>query len=254
MYSTLHCIALRTIRHSDKNSILSAWTAEAGRVSFAMPEGSGREARRRKAITMPLGLFEGECDIKPGRDILSIRDVKPSPQALGTVPDPGKTVVAMFLADVLDSVLRQPVPDEHLSLFLFDALSTFSRISNPRAVANFHIVFLYRLMRFLGIQPDIGSWRPGAYFDMKEGRFPTATRRFPCRRRSGRNAPFGPTRLPQHGRGTIQPRRTQRHPRYHPPLLLYTPRPPRQPPLPPNPPLAVLMKVYNFFFVSMLYN
>lgn len=171
MFSTLHCISLRSVRHSDKNTILSVWTAEAGRVSFAMPEGSGREARRRRAITMPLGLFEGECDIKPGRDILSIRDVKPSPQALGAVPDPGKTVVAMFLADVLDKVLRQPVPDGHLSLFLFDALSIFGRMSNPAAVANFHIVFLYKLMRYLGIQPDTGSWRPGAYFDMKEGRF-----------------------------------------------------------------------------------
>ena len=171
MFTTLHCIALRSVKHSDSKSILSAWSRELGRISIAMPEGCSREARRRRALTMPLGLFEGECDLRPGRDILSMRDVKPSGTLPGGTMNPAKTAGAMFLADVLDALLRHSPADEHLSIFLFDAMDTFASENRPAAICNFHIVFLYRLMHFLGIEPHMGSWREGAYFDLREGRF-----------------------------------------------------------------------------------
>ncbi|MDE6153062.1 MAG: recombination protein O N-terminal domain-containing protein, partial [Muribaculaceae bacterium] len=53
MYTTLDCIALRTVRHSDRHSILSAYTRQRGRMSFLIPAGNGREATRRRAMLMP---------------------------------------------------------------------------------------------------------------------------------------------------------------------------------------------------------
>ncbi len=47
MYESIRGLALRTIRHDDRTSILSAWTAERGRVAISMPAGNGREARCR---------------------------------------------------------------------------------------------------------------------------------------------------------------------------------------------------------------
>lgn len=86
MYTALHCIALRTVRHSDTKNIVSAWSRELGRVAFAFPAGSGREARRRRALTTPLALFEGQCELRPGREIHTIRDLRRSRAArLSTV-------------------------------------------------------------------------------------------------------------------------------------------------------------------------
>ena len=65
MYESLHCLALRTVRHDDRTSILSAWTAECGRVGISMPAGTGREAQRRRALTMPLAIFEGVVVSRP---------------------------------------------------------------------------------------------------------------------------------------------------------------------------------------------
>ena len=42
MYRPLDCIALRTVRYSDRNSILTAYTRQAGRLSFLVPAGTGR--------------------------------------------------------------------------------------------------------------------------------------------------------------------------------------------------------------------
>ncbi len=54
MLRTLNLIPLRVIPYSDRNSILSAYSRELGRVSFVVPAGAGREARRRRALLMPM--------------------------------------------------------------------------------------------------------------------------------------------------------------------------------------------------------
>lgn len=178
MYTPLHCISLRTIRHSDSRAILSAWSAELGRVAIGMPDGKGREASRRRALTMPLATFECVADIRPGREIINVRDVKPSvgSPAMAT-PNPSRQMTSMFLAETLDAVLRQSGQDSLLSDYLFSSLSTFGQLRHPVALANFHLVFLTGLTRFLGIVPDTNlpsGMTPGdvgAVFDLRNACF-----------------------------------------------------------------------------------
>lgn len=180
MYENLHCIALRTVKYDDRRSILTAWSLEYGRVSLIVPAGAGREARRRRALMMPLGLFEGEADIRPGRELLNIRDVRPMAVNQGILSEPIKGMVAMFVAEVLERVLREAAPDHHLSAFLFDAVDRLDALPMGAATANYPVLFLYKLADNLGIVPDVEQWRPGAWFDMVHGTFhtsmPTGTR------------------------------------------------------------------------------
>lgn len=171
MYTTMHCVALRTVRYADRRAILTAWSAEAGRVAFAIPDGPGREAARRRALLMPLSLFEGEASVKPGREVHTIRDLRPSAVLHGLTDDPAKGLVAMFLAEVLEKVLREEQPDGLLSEFIFAAVRRLNDTTSACAVANFPIVFLYHLGHFLGIEPDAGDWLPGTSFDMAGATF-----------------------------------------------------------------------------------
>lgn len=169
MFEPLHCVALRTIKYDDRRSIVTAWSVERGRVAFIVPDGASREARRRRAIMMPLGLFEGEADIRPGRDLLSIRDVRPSGVLAELACNPAKAVVAMFLSEVLERLLREAAPDVLLSTFIFDSIRVLDGLTEARGVASFPLVFLYKLGMFLGIEPSGDTWRPGSVFDMNEG-------------------------------------------------------------------------------------
>ena len=171
MYSSLHCIALRTVKYDDRRSIVTAWSAERGRVAFLVPSGASREARRRRALMMPLSLFEGEADIRPGHDLLSLRDVRPSRVLASLSGDPAKAVVAMFLAEVLERVLREAPADSLLTEFIFQSVGALDGLERAVGVANFPLVFLYKLGRFLGIEPDAGLWRPGRIFDLQGGQF-----------------------------------------------------------------------------------
>ena len=169
MFHNLHCIALRTVRHSDTKNLLSAWSREAGRISLAMPAGSGREASRRRSLTSPLAVFEGVVDLKPGREILSMRDLRPGPGSLAMEASPVKGMTAMFLAEFLDLLLRRSEPDEVLSDFLFDSLATFSAMTDATDIANFHLVLIYRLTALAGIEPQTDV--PGTIFDLRDGSF-----------------------------------------------------------------------------------
>ncbi|MDE6277809.1 MAG: DNA repair protein RecO C-terminal domain-containing protein [Muribaculaceae bacterium] len=176
MYTPLHCIALRTVRHSDTRAILTAWSAERGRVAIALPDGKGREAARRRALTMPLAMFEGVAQLRPAQDILQLRDLRPSPGSpVAAAPGPARTMLHLFLAEVLDHLLRESAPEPLLADYLFSSLRILGSLSHPTALANYHIVFLFRLARFLGVAPDMtvpaGSRPEQLIFDLRDARF-----------------------------------------------------------------------------------
>lgn len=171
MYEHIDCIALRTVKLNDSKNLLSAWTRQYGRVTFAMPAGAGREARRRRALTMPLCRFEGECDFRPGREVLSLSDFHISEGSLAFEMSPVKGILAMFLGHVLDLLLRQGQNDDVMSAFLFESVRELEQITDAKALSAFHLVFLYRFMHFEGIAPELDNRTPGAVFDMRQGRF-----------------------------------------------------------------------------------
>ena len=168
MYTHLKCIALRTVKYDDRRSIVSVWTAERGRLGLLVPAGASREASRRRALMMPLGLFEGEADIRPGRELFNIHDVKPLAVLPSLSDSPAKAVTALFLAEVLDRILRDTPPDPALSRFIFESVVRLDSM-NPRGAANFPLVFLARLTAFLGFEPDLSTWRKGRVFDISGG-------------------------------------------------------------------------------------
>ena len=168
MYTSVSGIALRTIAHNDRSSILSLWTAEAGRISVSIPADKGRKAARIRALTMPLSPVCAEVDIRPDRSIFSIRELRPAFVTVGISADPAKAMTAMLLADFLEVSLRELQPDPLMTAHIMDSVAAFDAMGRAAAL-NFHILFLMRLSRFLGIEPD---WcQPGTLFDLREGSF-----------------------------------------------------------------------------------
>ena len=166
----LHCIALRTVKYNDRNNILTAFSLEEGRVSLLVAATASREARRRRAITMPLSFFECVADLRPGHRIANISDVKPSLALPGLTGNPVKITVALFLAELLGVVLRESPEDPLLFNYLTFAAQRLDAADNVET-ANFPIHFLFRLGRFLGIEPDTSTYRKGRVFDMLDGTF-----------------------------------------------------------------------------------
>ena len=168
MYQPLQCIALRTVRHSDRHNILTAYSRQYGRVALLLPAASTQRANAMRAVSMPMGRFDCVADIRAGRDIFNISDMHrrgPMPSA-----SPVKSAIAMFTADVAASLLREPQPDPHLFDFLDFWSHTLAQAS-AATTANSHIAFLISMMHFMGIEPDWSTYTSGAVFDMADGIF-----------------------------------------------------------------------------------
>lgn len=171
MKTLMHIIALRTIKHNERSSILTAFSLETGRVAFAIPAGGGREAIRRRALVMPLGAVECMADTRRGSDILTMHEPRPmSPAPAAIHANPLKSSLAMFTAEVLGAVLRESGPDKALFAYIFNSMEILGALPTSRT-ANFHIMMLMGLGRFIGIDPRTEGFRPGMVFDMLDGRF-----------------------------------------------------------------------------------
>lgn len=169
MQITMQIIPLRLTSHSDRTSILTAYSRENGTMGFAVPAGSGVGARRRRALLMPLNPLEVVATLRPGSDLATFREPRPL-MALHTIlGDPLRTSTVMFLAEALLAILRQSDADSHVFDFIVDAVE---RLNDPLTpTGNFHLTFLTRLAAILGIAPDAGNYRSGMVFDMADGCF-----------------------------------------------------------------------------------
>lgn len=176
MYVTLQCVALRTVRHSDSGNILQAWSAQRGPVSLSISAGSSPEARRRRALTMPLALFEVVVRERPGAEIFSVKELRPLGATTGVADSsPAKAMQRLFLAEVLNVLLRESGSSEPLAHFIFDSVRVLDGLRSAHAVANFHLLFLLRLSRFMGVEPDLhlpsGASPERLVLDLREGAF-----------------------------------------------------------------------------------
>lgn len=170
MKRILHIIVLRTIRHNDRHNIVTAYSLEAGRVSFLVPAGAGREAARRRALLMPLAPVELVASDQAVSDLMTMADPSPMVTLHSVTSSPVKSSIALFVAEVLATVLREGAPDRLLFDHILRSVTTLEEIPPARA-ANFHLSFLISLAGLLGIGPDAGSYRPGMVFDLIDGRF-----------------------------------------------------------------------------------
>jgi DNA repair protein RecO (recombination protein O) len=80
-----------------------------------------------------------------------------------------KSCIAIFLGEVLTSVLREESPHEELFDYINDSIRYFDECRE--GFLNFHIAFLSGLSAFLGFEPGKRDDPENAFFDMVNGIF-----------------------------------------------------------------------------------
>jgi len=170
MELSTRCIALRTISHSDTTSIVVLLTRENGIISALTPAGHSREANRRRALLLPLSILD--CTLS-GKDITELPRLKNVCRTdLPEFRDNHiKNISALFLADIIHTLLPKTAPDAQLFDYIIDSIRYFAQVKKSAAIANFHIAFLIGLQHKLGIAPDLSTYKRGSLFDLRAGIF-----------------------------------------------------------------------------------
>ncbi len=162
-------IVLRTLKYSDASLIVDIYTEVIGRASFMVRIPRSRKAVVKSVLFQPLALVELEADFRSNTNIYKIKEAK-SAYPFSTIPyDPYKSAIALFLAEFLYRAVREEA--ENLSLFTYLHHSIIWLDECRENFANFHLVFLMRFSRFLGLYPNLDDYHKGDYFDLANACF-----------------------------------------------------------------------------------
>ena len=143
------------------------YTEAFGRASYLVARTRGKKSSVSKALFMPLSVVEMEVEHLNKRDLHRIRETRLCYPLTELFCNPVKNVLALFLSEVLFRVVKETDPR------LFEYLSESIQLLelSDKGVANFHLVFLLRLLYYLGIYPNADSYAAGSCFDMLNGVF-----------------------------------------------------------------------------------
>ncbi|HJA88058.1 MAG TPA: DNA repair protein RecO [Candidatus Parabacteroides intestinavium] len=164
MFCTTRGIVLHSIPYKDTSAIIYMYTEAFGRASYMVSRRRSKKSPLVKSLFIPLSVLDLEVEHLNKREIHRIKEARVCLPLQEILCDPIKNVLALFLSEFLFRVVKETEPDPRLFCFLYDSIQVLE--CADKGVANFHLVFLLRLLRYLGIFPNIENRRAGYYFDM----------------------------------------------------------------------------------------
>ena len=167
MVEKLEGIVLRTRKYSDGLMIADIYTAQYGRMSFLLPVSHSKRSKVRSVLFQPLSMLSFTASIKANNALSRISEVSHYSMYSSIPNDVVKSSIALYLAELLTYALRESDKDESLFTFLDRSFVFFDNLEH--GYADFHLVFMVQLLRFLGIYPNIEDYVPGYYFDLVHG-------------------------------------------------------------------------------------
>jgi DNA repair protein RecO (recombination protein O) len=162
-------IILNQIKYTDTGIIARLYTKKFGRQSFMIKGMRKRKSGKHSILFQPLFILDLELYYKPSRDLQTLKEFSVSFTPYEIYSNIKKSCVAMFLGEVLTSVLREESPHEEMFDYIEESIIYFDKCTE--GFANFHISFLAGLSSYLGFEPSTRSDRDNIFFDMANGDF-----------------------------------------------------------------------------------
>ncbi len=169
MQEKIRGIVLRTVKYSDSGLIIDMFTERHGRRSFATTVTRGKRGGGT-ALWRPLTMLEFEADLRPaGTKLPRPKDVRAYYNNVELTYHPVKSTLSLFLCEFLTHALKGESEERTLYSYLEHSFRWLDACQAD--YANFHLVFLMRLTRFVGIYPNLDSTSPLDWFDLSAGCF-----------------------------------------------------------------------------------
>ena len=161
-------IVISTLRYQEKSLIVKCFTKAVGVKSYFVYNAfSSSKSGQKIAYFQPMTILEIEASHKNKGTLESFREVRLAVPFQTVNTDIVKSTIIMFLSEILHHSIREEEKNEDLFTFLETALHW---LDNHDDVANFHLILLLEMTKFLGFYPDVSEISLD-YFEMTEGVF-----------------------------------------------------------------------------------
>ena len=115
-------IVLRAIPYKETYYIIYMYTEAFGRVSYLVSRGRGKKSGVMRSLFIPLSVLELEVEHLNRREMQRIKEARLCLGANEWNGNPVKSVLALFLSEVLFRFVKDTEPDERLFRFLYDSI------------------------------------------------------------------------------------------------------------------------------------
>jgi len=171
MIDSTKAIVLHQIKYSDSGIVAQLYTRKFGRQSCLIRGMRNKKSGKHNVFFQPMSILELILYHKESRGMQVMKDFSVSYSPSDIYSNVKKGSVAIFLGEVLTSVLREESANEGLFDFIEDSVVYFDGFRED--FANFHLAFLAGLSSYLGFEPHPKAFREKSYFDMLNGAFVT---------------------------------------------------------------------------------
>lgn len=153
-------IVLKVSDYSESSVVAQILTEKFGMQSYLINGVKKPGAKIKLNSLQPLFLLEMVVYHKSSGSLQRAAEIRPVPVFRSLPYDVVKSSLALFLNEVLYRGIRHQTTDEPLFSYLFHGIQLLDQ--SEQGLANFHLVFLMRLTRYLGFepQPDIAGNSP----------------------------------------------------------------------------------------------
>lgn len=162
-------IVLRSFKYGETRMIVDMFTRTNGRLSFVVQLPKSQKGKMKKQFFQPLTLLAIECDIRPKLQLQKLHNATLSIPLPSLQTHPTKLSISLFLAEFLYHALKGEQQNEPLFDYVINSLQWLD--GSCGVVANFHLVFLMRMARFLGFYPNLEGYQQGCFFDLRASVF-----------------------------------------------------------------------------------
>ena len=161
-------IVLSKLKYRDNDMIVKCYTSQRGVVSYLLRGVLKSTKQSAKTVYFqPLTQLQIEENYRASQSLQFINDVQLDLVYKSLHSNIPKSAIVMFLSEVLTSVLKEEEQNELLYDYLKTSLLWFD---HEEDVANFHLLFLLDLTKYLGFYPDIATIEH-PYFNLNTGEF-----------------------------------------------------------------------------------
>ena len=169
MLTKTQALVLRAIKYGEARMIVDMFTRSHGRLSFLVSIPKSQKGKIKKQFFQPLTLLDIESDVRPRLQLQKLTDARLWSPFTSIPFEPEKLSIGLFVAEFLYYALRAEQQNEPLFDYVVSSIQWLD--SQQTSYANFHLVFLIRMSRFLGFYPNLEHYEAGDYFDLRESQF-----------------------------------------------------------------------------------
>lgn len=168
MLVNTNAIVISAIKYAEADLIVKCYTKKAGLKTY-MLRGilKSKKGKFKTSLFQPLTQLEIVAKHKDKGSLEYLQDAKILVHYQSLHTEVVKATMVMFLSEMLKNTIHEEEENEDLYDYLEN---TFNWLDAHSEIANFHLLFLLKLTRYLGFYPE-DSEKDLIYFNLLEGVF-----------------------------------------------------------------------------------